>query len=131
MVAERLVCCNAHESALTEKSRYLQELQKQAKDHQQQHQDAPVSTPATGKRSADVAFESEIELNGVFDWWRTSSYDRPNCVPLDTPRPEEAPPPYQQPIDHARSIWTSPFTLPSRIITNTPHSNKRNWSETP
>ena len=47
----------------------------------------------------------------------------------DTPQPEEAPPPYQQPIDHARSIWTSPFTLPSRIITNTPHSNKRNWSK--
>lgn len=31
-------------------------------------------------------------------------------------------------VDHARSIWTSPFTLPSTIIKNT-HRNKRNWSE--
>lgn len=35
--------------------------------------------------------------------------------------------PQYQTIDHARSVWTSPFTLPSRTIKNT-YKNKRNWS---
>ncbi|KAE8152978.1 Zn(II)2Cys6 transcription factor [Aspergillus avenaceus] len=49
-------------------------------------------------------------------------------VGIDVQSQEDAfPQPTQPPtIDPARNIWTSPFTLPSRIIKNT-YKNKRNW----
>ncbi|KAK2761328.1 hypothetical protein FQN54_001850 [Arachnomyces sp. PD_36] len=79
--------------------RYLQELQRQAKD---QHR------PFAPKRSANTAFGTVVD-----------EVDEPVGL-----QEGESPPP--QVIDHARSIWTSPFTLPSRVIKNN-HKNNRNW----
>ncbi|KAE8138985.1 Zn(II)2Cys6 transcription factor [Aspergillus pseudotamarii] len=84
-------------------SSYLQQLRRQAKEHQ---------SPTGTKRSADTAFEPVVDTDNV------------SQEPV-YPQPEE---PFLPPktIDHARSIWTSPFTLPSRTIKNT-YKNKRNW----
>ncbi|PIG83539.1 Zn(II)2Cys6 transcription factor [Aspergillus arachidicola] len=56
------------------------------------------------KRSSETAFTPDVEPEG-----------------------SEEPAIHSPPrIDHARSIWTSPFTLPSKTIKNT-HRNKRSW----
>ncbi|KAE8370188.1 Zn(II)2Cys6 transcription factor [Aspergillus caelatus] len=84
-------------------SSYLQQLRRQAKEHQ---------SPTGTKRSADTAFEPVVDADNV------------SQEPV-YPQPEEPSLPPKT-IDHARSIWTSPFTLPSRTIKNT-YKNKRNW----
>ncbi|KAE8355439.1 Zn(II)2Cys6 transcription factor [Aspergillus coremiiformis] len=80
---------------------YLQELQRQAKNQ-------PCPSPS-GIRPAT----GNVQL-------RESTY----LEPVD-PRGESPVVPPRT-IDPARSIWTSPFTLPSRTIQNT-YKNKRNW----
>lgn len=66
----------------------------------------PQASPGS-KRTAEVAFGPETGRATV-----------PACN-------DELP---HQTIDHGRSVWTSPFTLPSRTIKNT-YKNKRNWSK--
>lgn len=82
---------------------YLHELQVQARE-----QDRSPSV----KRSADAAFGNDVQGDGSPDDTATQQGEE---RPLRT-------------IDHGRSIWTSPFTLPSRTIKNT-HKNGRSWSE--
>ncbi|PLB53595.1 Zn(II)2Cys6 transcription factor [Aspergillus steynii IBT 23096] len=83
---------------VTVAQKYLQELQRQVRER-------PQSSPRT-KRTADAAFRPETEAAPV------------------APGADELP--SYQTIDHGRSVWTSPFTLPSRTIKNT-YKNKRNW----
>lgn len=82
---------------------YLHELQVQARE-----QDRSPSA----KRSAGAAFGDEVQ-GGV-------SPDSTAAQPAEGRS--------LRTIDHGRSIWTSPFTLPSRTIKNT-HKNRRSWSE--
>ncbi|KAL2860050.1 hypothetical protein BJX68DRAFT_275503 [Aspergillus pseudodeflectus] len=58
------------------------------------------------KRTADEAFGSEVDIDGG----------------VESPPPEEL-----LAVDSGRTIWTSPFTLPSRIIKKN-HKTKRNWT---
>ncbi|RJE26148.1 hypothetical protein PHISCL_01498 [Aspergillus sclerotialis] len=82
--------------------RYLQQLKRQAREQQR---------PSIGmKRRADVAF-GPVEADDGY---------------LETPGPSDELPPFQE-IDHGRSVWTSPFTLPSTTIKNT-YKKKLNWS---
>ncbi|OGM47217.1 Zn(II)2Cys6 transcription factor [Aspergillus bombycis] len=82
---------------------YLQQLRRQAKAHQ---------SPTSIKRSADIAFGPAVEADDVSEELVYPPIEEPTLPPKT--------------IDHARSIWTSPFTLPSRTIKNT-YKNKRNW----
>ncbi|KAB8261466.1 hypothetical protein BDV32DRAFT_158214 [Aspergillus pseudonomiae] len=101
----RAVKCRFVEGSnkITVTESYLQQLRRQAKAHQ---------SPTGTKRSAETAFGSVVEVDDVSE---ELAYP---------PREELSLPP--KTIDHARSIWTSPFTLPSRTIKNT-YKNKRNW----
>ncbi|KAF7621143.1 hypothetical protein AFLA_011453 [Aspergillus flavus NRRL3357] len=82
---------------------YLQRLRRQAKEQQ---------SPTATKRSSDTAFGPVLDAENV---------------PEEPVFPQQEEPPLPpKTIDHARSIWTSPFTLPSRTIKNT-YKNKRNW----
>ncbi|KAL1852220.1 hypothetical protein Plec18167_006034 [Paecilomyces lecythidis] len=82
--------------------RYLQELQRLAREQQK--------SPGTN-RSSSVAFESGIAEDVGFP------------VPFDPPSEEL--PPYDT-ITTGHSVWTTPFTLPSRIVNNT-YKKKGNW----
>ncbi|KAL2860916.1 uncharacterized protein BJX67DRAFT_386196 [Aspergillus lucknowensis] len=89
--------------------RYLRELQGKAGERprprhgqHQQHERSPLV-----KRTATSAFGSEVDIEDTVD-----------------SHPEEM---AAQPVDSARTIWTSPFTLPSRIIKKN-HKTKRNWT---
>ncbi|KAE8346229.1 hypothetical protein BDV24DRAFT_176278 [Aspergillus arachidicola] len=82
---------------------YLQQLRRQAKEQQ---------SPTGAKRSSDTAFGPVLDAENVPE------------EPVYPQRGEPSLPP--KTIDHARSIWTSPFTLPSRTIKNT-YKNKRKW----
>ncbi|OJJ35927.1 hypothetical protein ASPWEDRAFT_532510 [Aspergillus wentii DTO 134E9] len=99
----RLVKCRFIDPAnkVTVAEEYLHNLQRQARE--QQH--------PSSKRSVDIAFGPEIDVNG-------------GSIPSSYLNVSEVPAP--SPIDNARSIWTNPFTLPSKIIKNT-HMIKRNW----
>ncbi|BCS23122.1 uncharacterized protein APUU_31347S [Aspergillus puulaauensis] len=109
--------------------RYLRELQGKAgssPQHQQsQHQQVQQQpTPPTVKRTSASAFGSEVDVEGTH-----SSGDENIRLGLMADvdslgsQPEEIP----FLVDSARTIWTSPFTLPSRIIKKN-HKSKRNWT---
>ncbi|KAI9034871.1 Zn(II)2Cys6 transcription factor [Aspergillus affinis] len=83
---------------VTVAQKYLQELQRQVREK-------PQSSLGT-KRTVDVAFGPEARAATV------------------SPRTDELPP--YPTIDNGRSVWISPFTLPSRTIKNS-YKNKRNW----
>ncbi|KAL4988818.1 hypothetical protein BDW68DRAFT_176487 [Aspergillus falconensis] len=72
------------------------------------------------KRTSTSAFGSEVDvdLNGMLD-------SNGNTCSADTiaSQPDEIP----LAVDAERTIWTSPFTLPSRIIKKN-HKSKRNWT---
>ncbi|KAL4884849.1 hypothetical protein BJY04DRAFT_214731 [Aspergillus karnatakaensis] len=89
--------------------RYLRELQGKARQQQpqtQQGQGHGQHQPAV-KRTSTSAFGSEVDIEESI-----------------SPQPEEIP---SLAVDAARTIWTSPFTLPSRIIKKN-HKTKRNWT---
>ncbi|KAL3481034.1 fungal-specific transcription factor domain-containing protein [Aspergillus californicus] len=85
--------------------RYLRQLQGRANQHQPRQQ-RQQSESRAAKRTAASAFGSEADIDDVV-----------------RSHPEEIPPN----LDPARTIWTSPFTLPSRIIKKN-HKTKRNWT---
>ncbi|KNG91257.1 Zn(II)2Cys6 transcription factor [Aspergillus nomiae NRRL 13137] len=101
----RAVKCRFVEGSnkITVTESYLQQLRRQAKAHQ---------SPTGTKRSAGTAFGSVVEVDDVSEELAYPPREEPSLPPKT--------------IDHARSIWTSPFTLPSRTIKNT-YKNKRNW----
>ncbi|KAL4862198.1 hypothetical protein BDV12DRAFT_207373 [Aspergillus spectabilis] len=84
--------------------RYLRELQGKAR---QQPQTQIQHPPTAVKRTSTSAFGSQVGIEETL-----SSH------------PEEIP---SLVVDPARTIWTSPFTLPSRIIKKN-HKTKRNWT---
>ncbi|KAL4969847.1 uncharacterized protein BDV14DRAFT_195379 [Aspergillus stella-maris] len=76
--------------------------------HAQAHarKESHVSQPAV-KRTSASAFGSEVDIED-------SIGSQPEEIPFLT-------------VDSGRTIWTSPFTLPSRIIKKN-HKTKRNWT---
>ncbi|KAB8248430.1 hypothetical protein BDV35DRAFT_403587 [Aspergillus flavus] len=76
---------------------YLQQLRREAEKSHSQGM----------KRSSETAFTPDVEPEDA-----VGSEEPAIHAPLR--------------VDHARSIWTSPFTLPSKTIKNT-HRNKRSW----
>ncbi|KAJ0414775.1 hypothetical protein BJY00DRAFT_305383 [Aspergillus carlsbadensis] len=101
--------------------RYLRELQgkvgesvsRRQEQQQQQQQQRQTGEKRGGvderspsvKRTATEAFGSEVNVDGSVE-----------------SQPEEL-----LAVDSGRTIWTSPFTLPSRIIKKN-HKTKRNWT---
>ncbi|KAL4799571.1 hypothetical protein BDV19DRAFT_400798 [Aspergillus venezuelensis] len=98
--------------------RYLRELQGKSQNQSPQHtqgrtrRESLTSQPAV-KRTSTSAFGSEIGIEGILSPWNSIGS-----------QPEEIP---FLPVDSGRTIWTSPFTLPSRIIKKN-HKTKRNWT---
>lgn len=112
--------------------RYLHGLQRQARKNQHRHEQ--ISPETTSTSYEDVAFSPammDVERAGsgtshllsvpelVRLWLLSKSLEA-----IGSQQEESS---SYQAIDHRRSIWTSPFTLPSRTIKNT-YKNKRNWS---
>ncbi|KAL3457668.1 hypothetical protein BJX64DRAFT_302444 [Aspergillus heterothallicus] len=122
--------------------RYLRELQGKAGEqpisHLRQGEQQPESCPGkrasaeqrspSVKRTAASAFGSEVDIEGE---GQTSGYGVERCHidvllvgSVEGSQPEEL---QTLPVDSARTIWTSPFTLPSRVIKKN-HKAKRNWT---
>lgn len=121
VVTERFVCILLWTG--TQRSngwdRYLQQLRRQAREQQQSF--------CGTKRSADMAFGPAVEKDQVYPGDANPPSvgfnDRVNSEAL-------APPGELLAIDHGRSVWTSPFTPPSRTIKNT-YKSRRSWSTYP
>ncbi|KAL2824839.1 hypothetical protein BJY01DRAFT_262820 [Aspergillus pseudoustus] len=84
--------------------RFVQQTQQQQQVHREKPQSVDERSPSV-KRTATSAFGSEVETD-----------DNAESQPDDILA-----------VDSARTIWTSPFTLPSRIIKKN-HKTKRNWT---
>lgn len=83
------------------------------------------------KRCADVAFGHMSEVDTgcsckdkhvLF----TDPISYADCLKANKEPDEGQPPPYQ-PLDQARSVWTNPFTLPSKTV-NGLYKGKSGWS---
>ncbi|KAL3454224.1 hypothetical protein BJX65DRAFT_317914 [Aspergillus insuetus] len=94
--------------------RYLRELQGKVGESVSRQPSQPQAAEKRGsvderspsvKRSAGEAFGSEVDIDGSVE----SQHEELVAV------------------DSGRTIWTSPFTLPSRIIKKN-HKTKRNWT---
>ncbi|KAL4757014.1 transcription factor domain-containing protein [Aspergillus foveolatus] len=90
--------------------RYLRKLFEETMGHQQSPQEQQQPSPGM-KRPADVAF-------GPAEVHTRSSVST-------GPGPHEELPPYEQTVQE-RSVWTNPFTLPSRTV-NGPYKGKKGW----
>ncbi|RMJ22234.1 putative transcription factor [Aspergillus sp. HF37] len=101
--------------------RYLHQLQRQAKEHQQWKKGSPGS-----KRSAEAAFGPLIEGDGGGNAEAPLSVRFNDRVNQDEALSQSEDSLLQQMIDPGRSVWISPFTPPSRTIKNT-YKNKPNW----
>lgn len=96
---------------MTQTSRYLRDLQKQAFNWQRAH---------GAKRSRDSAFGLEDELSGG-----NVVNDIRAIAEFEGSRPEASP---ASPATQLTcNIWTSPFTLPTTVITDTV-LEQRKWS---
>ncbi|KAL4934875.1 hypothetical protein BDV06DRAFT_229352, partial [Aspergillus oleicola] len=80
--------------------------QSQQQAQAQARRESHTSQPAV-KRTSTSAFGSEVDIED-------SIGSQPEEIPFLT-------------VDSGRTIWTSPFTLPSRIIKKN-HKTKRNWT---
>ncbi|KAL5341923.1 hypothetical protein BJX70DRAFT_10513 [Aspergillus crustosus] len=95
-------------SKVTVPERYLRELQGKARQQHSPQEHGHEGQPPSVKRTSTSAFGSEVDIQ----------------VESLSSQPEEIP---FLAVDAARTIWTSPFTLPSRIIKKD-HKTKRNWT---
>ncbi|KAL3432042.1 hypothetical protein BDV09DRAFT_187869 [Aspergillus tetrazonus] len=87
--------------------------------HAQTHVHEERTRPAV-KRTSTSAFGSEVGVD--LDQMLESNGNTCSADTLAS-QPDEIPPA----VDAERTIWTSPFTLPSRIIKKN-HKSKRNWT---
>ncbi|GKZ44513.1 hypothetical protein AbraIFM66951_006717 [Aspergillus brasiliensis] len=106
--------------------RYLRELQGRAGKRQGQETEVQPDRQSI-KRTSASAFGSDADIDGTMPngVWQTNA--RPDL--LTNPANSKASPHAENPtlVDTARTIWTSPFTLPSRVIKKN-DSTKRNWT---
>ncbi|RDW87040.1 putative C6 transcription factor [Aspergillus mulundensis] len=117
MVSERYLRELELQKRATAGERQRQPLQQTSPSQSHSLQDQPTRTSV--KRTSTSAFgdEVEVDIDGILgstgNTCSASTLTSPPEIPLA--------------VDSERTIWTSPFTLPSRIIKKN-HKSKRNWT---
>ncbi|KAL4930320.1 uncharacterized protein BDV17DRAFT_297781 [Aspergillus undulatus] len=115
--------------------RYLRELQGKVgagagdggRSRQAQHQHQPQQQPTPQSQTQSQSQSTHGRHHAQPAVKRTSVSAFGSEVDIEdsiSSQPEEIP---FLPVDSGRTIWTSPFTLPSRIIKKN-HKTKRNWT---
>ncbi|KAL3463538.1 fungal-specific transcription factor domain-containing protein [Aspergillus heterothallicus] len=104
-------CQFSDNSKVTVDERFLQRLLDQARNYQEPLPQRQLPSPAS-KRSADLAFGPMFDVEAT-------------CSVHSVPQHEELSP-YEQPRHQERSVWTNPFTLPSKTV-NGLYKGKRGW----
>ena len=107
----RLSCLITRSISYQHRIRYLRRLERLVRSHY----------CASGLKSSAT---SPIEVNDIPRNKSTTEFAHEPSTADCLPGESSPPPPV---TGHARSIWTSPFTLPSTTIKNT-KDNQRNWS---
>ncbi|KAL2793118.1 fungal-specific transcription factor domain-containing protein [Aspergillus keveii] len=105
-------CQFTDSNKVTVDERFLQRLLDQARGHPEPLAQRQLPSPAS-KRSADVAFGPMFDVD--------ASCSVNSVPPHEDPSPYHMPPP-----QHERSVWTNPFTLPSKTV-NGLYKGKRGW----
>ncbi|KAL4907807.1 hypothetical protein BDW74DRAFT_189219 [Aspergillus multicolor] len=121
--------------------RYLRELELQKRAVAAERQRQPLQQTQTGsspthsrqeqptrtavKRTSTSAFGDEVDVDVDVDIAEILGSNPNTCSAETLASPPEIGAPLA--MDSERTIWTSPFTLPSRIIKKN-HKSKRNWT---
>ncbi|KAL3493276.1 fungal-specific transcription factor domain-containing protein [Aspergillus germanicus] len=105
-------CQFTDSNKVTVDERFLQRLLDQARAHQEPLPQRQLPSPAS-KRSADIAFGPLFDVDAA-------------CSVNSAPPREDVSPYHMQPLQQERSVWTNPFTLPSKTV-NGLYKGKRGW----